>query len=231
MCGRYTLYANLNRILTDFAAATRLEYQYAPRYNIAPTQQVPIVRQREDDDGRELVDAKWWLIPPNSPEPATHLTTFNAKAETIATSFSYRRAFERRRCLVPLNGWYEFKTVGGTKSKPIKQPYLIHRTDRELFAFAGIWERWERNGLVVDSCSIVTAEPSDWFRTYHHREPVILDPENYDRWLDRDFYDRKQLEAFLVPSAEKNLEAYPVSKAVGNVSNQGPQLAARVETG
>lgn len=224
MCGRYTLYANLNRILTDFAADMRPEYRHEPRYNIAPTQKVPIVR--EGDDGcRELVPVTWKLIPPNSPEPKTHLNTINAKAETLATSFTYRGPYKSKRCLIPADGWYEYPVVGGTKSKPIKQPYRAHRKDDQVFAFAGLWERWQGNGLTVDSCTIITCEPSEWFRQYHHREPVILRREHHEQWLDRGYYDRATLDAMLIPYPSNELEAYCVSNAALDWRNQGAELA------
>lgn len=224
MCGRYTLYANLNRILTDFAAELRPEYNYTPRYNIAPTQEVLAVRRRADSSARrELVPLRWGLIPTWAKDEKIAYSTINARSETVAEKPAFRTAFKKRRCLIVADGYYEWK-VTGPKSK---QPYRIHLPDDQPFGMAGLWEHWERDGKTIESCTIIVTSANPKLAAIHDRMPVILHPDAYDRWLDPEFEGREQLEALLQPLLASETEAYPVSTAVGNVRNQGPELAVR----
>jgi len=149
-----------------------------PRYNIAPTQEVPIIRRC--DGGRELVMARWGLIPFWAKDARIGNKLINARVESIADKPSFRAAFRARRCLVPADGFYEWrKQTDGSK-----QPYRITPAGGGLMAFAGLWERWNQDGVSVDSCTIITTEAAPSIAFVHKRMPVIVQPEDYDAWLD-----------------------------------------------
>jgi putative SOS response-associated peptidase YedK len=189
---------------------------FTPRYNIAPSQNVPIVRQVT---AREMVMVRWGLVPSWTDDLKIGYKLINARGETVATTPGYRSAFRHRRCLIPADGFYEWKKVGKTK-----QPFHIHLTDNSPFAFAGLWEYWESaEGESVESCTIVTTTANELIKPLHDRMPVILDPENYDRWLDSQFHDPEALQALLVPYSDEAMTAVSVSSFVGNARHEGPQ--------
>jgi putative SOS response-associated peptidase YedK len=224
MCGRYTLYANLNRILTDFAAEFRPEYKYAPRYNIAPTQEVLAVRQAESSDARELVPLRWGLIPNWAKDEKIAYSTINARAETVDSKPAFRSAFKKRRCLIIADGWYEWKATG----PKTKQPYRMHHADDRPFGLAGLWESWTHDGETIESCTIIVADAAAHLAEVHDRSPCIVQPQDYGRWLDSDFQGVDSIRAML-QSPSEDLVPYPVSSAVGNVRNQGRELVLRVD--
>ncbi len=185
-----------------------------PRYNIAPTQQVLTIRQREGLP--EAVELRWGLIPSWADDPMIGNRLINARAETVATKPAFRRAYERRRCLILADGFYEWKKQGKAK-----QPYFIHRPDDQPFAFAGLWEWWKGNGLEIASCTIITTEANEMMRPLHGRMPVLLDERDYARWLDV----ATEADDLLRPGAEDLLEAYTVSTKVNSPANEGVELA------
>ena len=189
-----------------------------PRYNVAPSQSVGVIRVTHAGH-REFVALRWGLVPAWSPEPRTAYSTFNARAETVADKPTYRHAFRRRRCLIPADGFYEWRRVGKRK-----QPYCIAPTDGEPFAFAGLWERWERDGTVVESCTIVVTTANATIAPLHDRMPVILARADEALWLDpaARVPDLVQL---LGPYAGDDLEMYPVSKAVNSPAKDEPEMA------
>jgi len=194
----------------------------AARYNVAPTQEIPAVRIRYSGEGRELAAFSWGLVPSWSKDPANANRMINARGETIAEKPSFKNAFKRRRCLIPANGFYEWKGSG----KGPKQPYYIQLADGLPFAFAGIWERWEGgDGDHWETCAIVTTDANDALRPIHHRMPVILAPDNYENWLTA---EPKEAEAFMVPYTGE-MQAWPVATLVNKVQNDGPELLARSE--
>jgi putative SOS response-associated peptidase YedK len=146
----------------------------APRYNIAPTQDVAVVRLNPSTEKRELSMLRWGLIPFWAEDPKVGYSTINARAETVATKPSFREAFKKRRCLVVADGFYEWQRTDGQK-----QPYLIHLKDNSPFAFAGLWERWRKGEQAIESCSIIVTEPNAVLEPIHDRMPVILSPEDY----------------------------------------------------
>jgi putative SOS response-associated peptidase YedK len=223
MCGRYTLYANLNSILQEFEAEARPEYQPVARYNIAPTQQVAAVRQATDG-GREIVPLRWGLIPSWAKDEKIAYSTINARAETVADKPAFRSAFKRRRCLIPADGWYEWRATG-PKSK---QPYRMHFPDDRVFGLAGLWEAWEHDGKTIESCTIIVAGAAPHLVDIHDRSPCIINRSDYDAWLDPEFEARQALETMLRPPVP-TIEPYPVSAAVGNVRNQGAELVDPVD--
>lgn len=166
MCGRYSLHSNPDVVALQFGLESLPVF--APRYNIAPAAQVLIVKR----DGAAL--ARWGLVPRWSEDPSIGAKLNNARAETLGEKHSFRGAYHRRRCLIPANGFYEWKRQGA-----LKQPYYVHPADGELFAFAGLWETWRDS----DTCTIVTTEANATLRPIHDRMPVIIAPEHYAGWL------------------------------------------------
>jgi putative SOS response-associated peptidase YedK len=225
MCGRFTLHSRLNLLLQQFAIEAGPEL--APRYNIAPTQLVPVVRlqtdvagsdDESDDAARELVPLRWGLVPSWANDLSIGNRMINARAETVAEKPSFRAAFKRRRCLIPADGYYEWR-----KTEQGKQPFYIHRRDQTLLAMAGLWERWHGGQAdMVDSFTIITTDANDDTSSVHDRMPVFLDPEAYAMWLDPEFQDRDQLQALLVPYGSGELELTPVSKLVNSPRHESP---------
>ncbi len=182
-----------------------------PNYNVAPTHEMPIVRKQKDGDDRELAIARWGLIPHWAKDRKMAFSTINARSETAASKPTFRDAFKRRRCLVPADGFYEWKRDGEEK-----QPHLIRMKGGGLFAFAGLWSFWRSpEGEDVTSYTIMTTEPNELVSGIHNRMPVILAEDGCGRWLDvgADPAD------VLLPCPSDWLEAYPVDKRVGNVRN------------
>ena len=219
MCGRF-IQATSGEIL-----AARFELPAAPnlppRYNVAPSQPVGAIRAAEG--GREWATLRWGLVPAWAPEPRAAYSTINARAETAAEKPTYRQAFRRRRCLIPADGFYEWQAVGKGK-----QPYCIAPTDGRPFAFAGLWERWERDGQVLESGTILVTQANALIASIHDRMPVILDPVDEARWLDSRLTDPAALRPLLVPCPPERLRLWPVSLAVNRPGAEGPDLMAPV---
>lgn len=196
------------------------------RYNIAPTQEILVVRSDAADGKRTGAMMRWGLIPAwttgeklNSGPPM-----INARAETLADKPMFRGAARRRRCLIPTDGFYEWQQLPDC-SRGKKQPYFIHRPDDGPFAFAGLWETWKRadEQLVIESCTIVTTEANATLRELHERMPVVLAPCDYAMWLDPKVEDPAAVQHLLAPCAEEELVAEPVSTHVNRVANDDPQ--------
>src|SRR5439155_15824792 len=149
-----------------------------PRYNVAPTQFIPLVRPAADRPGREVATAKWGLVPSWAEDPGIGSRMINARSETVATKPAFRSAFKKRRCLVPATGFYEWEKVGAKKL-----PHLFTVSDGRPFALAGLWESWHRDGEELESFTIVTTEANELLAKYHDRMPVIVHPNDYDLWL------------------------------------------------
>jgi putative SOS response-associated peptidase YedK len=196
MCGRYSLHSNPRVVALQFGLDALPPF--APRYNIAPAANALIVRAQ----GAAL--AHWGL------KGSMH----NARAETLAVKLSFREAYHRRRCLIPANGFYEWKREGA-----LKQPYYIRPAERELFAFAGLWERWQ--GL--ETFSVITVEANFAMRAIHDRMPVIIAPEHYAGWLHGE-------EGLLRPAPHSALRSYPVSAAVNRAANESADLIEPLES-
>jgi putative SOS response-associated peptidase YedK len=212
MCGRYLLKAPADALRRAFGFVEQPNLM--PRYNIAPTQEVPVIRERREPRGeRTLQLLRWGLIPWFAEDMKGGAKLINARSEGIADRSSFREAFRKRRCLVPADGFYEWRTEG-----KLKQPYLIQRRDREPFAFAGLWERWvpktqPPEPAYIDSFTIVTTQANALLKPLHERMPVILAPEDYARWLDRGS-SAAELKALLKPGPEESLAYVPVSPRV-----------------
>lgn len=190
----------------------------APRYNIAPTQSVAVVRERVQG-ARELVLLYWGLIPSWSRDRAMGARMINARAETLAEKPAFRGAFRARRCLVVADGFYEWQKLGDRK-----RPHHIRMADGRPFAFAGLWERWEgAGGEAVESCAIVTTTPNRLLAPIHDRMPAIVEPGLYAAWLDPRQHDADALAGILRPYAAEDLIVTPVSQRVNNPANDGPE--------
>ena len=213
MCGRYTLKTPVSVLAEQFEIEDSPS-SISPSYNIAPTQQVATVLA--ENGKRKLEMLHWGLIPSWAKDPEVGNRMINARAETVAEKPSYRKAFQERRCLILADGFYEWqKTDNG------KQPFYIRMQDESPFAFAGLWESW-RNGREIRSCTIITTAPNELAAPIHNRMPVILDPEDYEMWLDPDFDERDPLTSLLKPYPADVMEAYPVSRRVNKPSNNEP---------
>jgi putative SOS response-associated peptidase YedK len=192
-------------------------------FNIAPSQQVPIVRQGKD--AREMALGRWGLIPYWAKDAKIGYSLINARADTVAEKPAFRSAFKRRRCLIPADGFYEWQATG-TK---VKQPYFIRMKDQEPFAFAGLWEEWTApEGEAVQSCSIITTDPNELMKPIHNRMPAILSANNYTTWLDPEELP-DTLKGLLHPYDPVQMEAYPVSTFVNRPINQGPKCIEPLE--
>jgi putative SOS response-associated peptidase YedK len=198
--------------------------QFDPRYNIAPSQPVLAVRQDTATNELEGIFLKWGLIPLWAKEPGIGNSLANARADTIATKPAFRSAFKKRRCLVIADGFYEWKKTNG------KTPFYFQLKDQGPFAFAGLWERWEKSEEPVESCTLITTDANAVVGQVHNRMPVILDPGSFDRWLDPNEQRVDVLQALLVPLPDDSLTTYPVSKLVNNPKNQGPQCIEPART-
>lgn len=219
MCGRF-IQVESGRALAERFGLT-LPADHAARYNVAPSQ--PVLGVRAVDGGRELAWLRWGLVPSWSAEPRSNYSTINARAETVAEKPTYRQAFRRRRCLIPADGFYEWRKVGGRK-----QPYCIGLVDGAPFAFAGLWERWEREEQIVESCTILATQANQRIAQIHDRMPVILDPADYDAWLDPALQDAARLSLLLQPYPAERTTLWPVGLAVNRPGNQGSELMAPV---
>jgi putative SOS response-associated peptidase YedK len=213
MCGRYTLRHQPGQIAERFDVDSTEEFDDSiePRYNIAPTQMVPVIRQMES---RELVNCKWGLIPFWAKDPSLGNKLINAKAETLAEKPSFKHALTRRRCLIPADGFYEWQKRGKAPSQPI----YVRRQDKGLFAFAGLWEEWKApDGKRLQTFTIITTEPNELISQFHHRMAVILKPDEEAVWLDLKNKPEDVL-PLLRPYDLEDLEAFPVSRAVNSPS-------------
>ena len=233
MCGRYGL-TNPNLVdlagfgIDDLEAAAEVLRRLAPRYNIAPSQDVPVVLEIlvEEHGRRVLTAARWGLVPPWAEDPGVGSRLINARAETVAERPAFRSAFRHRRCLIPADYFFEWEQAG---RRGAKQAYAIRRQDRQPFAFAGLWEEWRPKGEdaaaeeALRTCTIITTEANSVMARFHHRMPVILAPEDYDGWLDPDT-PAGELTALLRPAPEDWLEAYPVSRRVNDPRFDDPLI-------
>ena len=220
MCGRFIQCASGAVLAERFQLATPPDL--IPRYNIAPSQPIDAVRIA-GDGRREGVTLRWGLVPAWASEPQAAYSTINARAETVAEKPAFRQAFRRHRCLIPADGFYEWRKVDARK-----QPYCIAPADGQPFAFAGLWERWERDGRVLESGTILVTQANALLASIHDRMPVILDPADEARWLDPALTDPAALRPLLVPCPPERLRLWPVSPAVNHPRHEGPDLMTPV---
>jgi putative SOS response-associated peptidase YedK len=224
MCGRYRL-SRRKQLVEEYFKTAQSDDDWNPRYNIAPTQPVPVVRQHLKEPVRELSLVRWGLIPSWAKEASMSASMINARSETASNKPAFRDALKSRRCLIPADGFYEWQRAGKTK-----QPYCFEVNDGQLFAFAGIWDRWkDASGNWIRSCSILTTTPNAVTATIHDRMPVILAPENYDLWLDPGSIDAGAVREMLRPYDAASMRCFPVSTRVNQSANDDEECSAPVE--
>jgi len=216
MCGRFVLAVNPQQLTLEFGLAHAPEI--APNYNVAPTQNVLAITNEEPDSVMEL---RWGLVPSWAKDLSIGAKMINARSETIEEKPAFRSAFKRRRCLIPANGFFEWrKNDDGSKT-----PMYIHLGDRDIFAFAGLWEvRRTDEGEVLRSCTIITTGANSFMQSIHDRMPVILHRDDYAAWLMPGDAHTAEMKALLRPYEDAAMMAYPVSKAVNRAGYSSPEL-------
>lgn len=225
MCGRFTLKTPASVLAETFELAE--PPAWTPRYNIAPTQPVAAVVRTPEHPTRQFRRYRWGLVPSWAKDLGIGARTINAQAETAATKPAFRVAFRHRRCLVLADGFYEWDQRARRK-----RPVYIQMKDGRAFAFAGLWEHWQSpDGSVINSCTLLTTEPNGLIRPFHHRMPVILDPRDYDRWLDPHTQKPEEVQPLLRPLPPEAMRAYPVSDRVNNPSNDSPECIEPLASG
>lgn len=223
MCGRFALETPLPELAEIFGAAVPDDRSdLPPRYNIAPTQPMAVVRARAaQEEGvapvRELALLRWGLLPSWVEDPEDWPTLINARAETLDRKPAFQDALRFRRCLVPADGFFEWRREGGGK-----QPYFVRAAEEGPIAFAGLWERWVGADEAIETCAIVTTEANELLRPIHDRMPVILEGEARTRWMDPHLRTHEALEELLRPFPSEKLVAYPVSRVVNRADADGP---------
>lgn len=229
MCGRFVSTTPADQLAAYFGADTLPEALLEPSHNVAPTNDVYTVV--EHDASRAVDTMRWGLIPSWAKDAKIGNRLINARAETVATKNSFRRAFQRSRCIVPADSFYEWMQLPGHEKKT---PMRVVRADGAPFAFAGLFERWrdrEAGGETapIYSCTIITGTPNARMALLHDRMPVMLPPSSWDQWLDRTNHDTETLEALLLPAPSELITFHPVSTAVNNPRSEGAELIDPVE--
>ena len=221
MCGRFTITADGEVIVSEFGLPD-VPFDYRPRYNIAPMQDVLAIVQ--DGEQRRAGWLRWGLVPKWADDPSVGTRMINARSETIMERSAFSEAFEQRRCLIVADGFYEWQRIGN-----IKVPMRIHLRDNRPFAFAGLWERWTRKGQApLTTCTILTTSPSASIANIHDRMPVMLGERERELWLDRTA-EPQALQQLLQPYPEEELHAYAVSQLINHVANDAPECVAPAE--
>ena len=224
MCGRYRL-SRRKQMVEEFFETVSDEPDWTPRYNIAPTQPVPVIRQHPKEPVRQLSLLRWGLIPSWAKDMSGAAMMINARSETASTKPAFRDALNSRRCLIPADGFYEWQKTGKTK-----QPYCFEVSEGQLFAFAGVWDRWkDPSGNWVKSYAILTTTPNAVTSAVHDRMPAILDPDCYDLWLDPGMHDMDAVSDMLKPFDARLMRSYPVSSRINRVVNDDLECSAPVE--
>ena len=224
MCGRYRL-SRRKQLVDEYFGTDSGESDWNPRYNIAPTQPVVTIRQNVREPVRRPSIMRWGLVPSWAKDPSIGYKTINARAETVATTPSFREPFKSQRCLIPADGFYEWVRNGKAK-----QPYCFEVNDGQIFAFAGLWDRWTNpQGESIESCTILTTTPNSLLSDIHDRMPVILTPADYELWLDPAFTNIASVSEMLKPFEPSLMRRYPVSTRVNHVVNDDAECAKPVE--
>ncbi|TAJ06965.1 MAG: SOS response-associated peptidase [Nitrospirae bacterium] len=217
MCGRFSQTSSPEVVAEQFGFVG-VPLFLTPRYNIAPSQPVAVVRTHHESGMRECVLLRWGLIPSWAKDQAIGYKMINARAETASEKPAFRGPFRSRRCLILADGFYEWQREGRRK-----QPFYIRLKDRRPFAFAGLWDKWEpQGGEAVESCTILTTGPNDVLKPIHERMPVIVAPQAYSLWLDPTVQQVEAIRPILQPYSADRMEVYPVSLLVNNSRHNAP---------
>lgn len=223
MCGRYRL-SRRKQLVEEYFDTVSDEPEWAPRYNIAPTQPVPVIRQNPAEPQREMALMRWGLIP-SWAKSLSGPPMINARSEKVATTPAFRDPMKSHRCLIPADGFYEWQ-----KSAWPKQPFCFEVNGGELFAFAGLWDRWkDPSGQWIKSCSILTTTPNTVTSPVHDRMPVILDRDSYDQWLDPGMTNVEAVSEMLKPYDARLMRCFPVSARVNHVANDDEGCSTPVQ--
>ena len=220
MCGRFTQTAKPKAIEEEFKAPVPPDVLLKPRYNIAPTQIIPAVLESAGE--RIVSELRWGLIPAWAKDAAIGSRLINARSETLSEKPSFKNAFRRRRCLIPASGFYEWQRV----EKGAKQPFYFRLKDKDVFGFAGLWEEWldKETGEAVETCTIITTEANKVLEPVHDRMPVILQPKDYEQWLDEKESNTDALRQLLAPFPAAEMTSHAVSRAVNSPTSDSPEL-------
>lgn len=221
MCGRFSLATDQEMLQHQFDFI--LNDEILNRYNIAPSQNVLVI----GSNGKERVGTmmKWGLVPPWSKDTKIAHKMINARSETIDEKISFKKPLQRKRCLILSDGFYEWK-----KSGTEKQPYRFKMKNNLPFAFAGLWERWDKGDNPLFTCTIITTKANKLTEDVHDRMPVILPSDAHNLWLDRDFHDMNQLKSLLIPYEEDEMEKYPVPNVVNSPQNDSVECIERLNS-
>jgi putative SOS response-associated peptidase YedK len=224
MCGRYRL-SRRKQIVEEYFESAPWDDDWNPRYNIAPTQPVPVIRQHPKEPVRQLSLMRWGLIPSWAKDASGAARMINARSETAHTLPAFRDPLKFRRCLIPADGFYEWKRTATSK-----QPYCFEVNEGELFALAGLWDGWkDPKGNWIRTCSILTTTPNSVTSAVHDRMPVILDEDNYDLWLDPGIQNVAVVSELLRPCDARLMRSYPVSTRINYVANDDEECCQPVE--
>ncbi len=214
MCGRFNIISDpLTRLIMEIVNGELGSVELETRYNIAPTEPIPVLLKTAEG-AWDLKDMRWWLVPFWSDQPSTKYTMFNAKSETLKSTQAFREPFQRRRCIIPASGYYEWSRQGN-----VKVPYHIAPQDEPGFVFAGLWDRWRGDDQVLDSCAIVTGDAPENMRDIHARIPIALSREEIFQWLDLESSE-ETLASVLASTLKMPVAITPVSSYVGNSRNK-----------
>jgi putative SOS response-associated peptidase YedK len=231
MCGRYVSVSSPTILAERFKVEQVRVTETEHNYNVTPRADVPVVAESQGTRTLDLV--RWGLVPSWAKDLKIGDRLINARADKLASSNAYKRAFARRRCIVPADGFYEWQVVEGKRQK---QPWFFRRRDGEPLAFAGLWEIWhdpndpdQEHAPRIRSCVIITTDANDIVRPVHDRMPVVLGEDAWDEWLDRDNHETDKLQRLLVPAPPGELESWPVPLLVNKPANNGPELLERIE--
>jgi putative SOS response-associated peptidase YedK len=223
MCGRFVQYSPVETVQQIFKIGT-VSFEVISNYNVAPTQKILTIIKHDSEN--KLEKLHWGLVPFWAKDVTIGSRMINARAETVSQKPSFRNAFRKRRCLIPADGFYEWKGEKGNK-----QPYYVSIPSGEPFAFAGLWETWtdKDEESVYKSCTIITTAASETIREIHHRMPAILDPEFHEKWLNTDIQDPKELQVIINDGIIHDMKHYPISKLVNSVKNNDPNCIKPVD--
>jgi putative SOS response-associated peptidase YedK len=233
MCGRFSLYEPTDRLVDRFSVDEVVAEEIRPRWNVAPSQPVLAVNSSKDGEIRRLGTLRWGLVPWWADDPSIGNRLINARAETLSIRRAFRSAFERRRCLIPANGFYEWKQLEGPGRRRARhQPFYIHSVDGSPLALGGLWEVWhDAEGRSLHTCTIITTEPNAAVAAVHDRMPLLVPAGSWDRWLAPEPLADREQATLLAPASDGLLVLDPVSTMVNSPRNEGPELIEPVPLG
>ncbi len=216
MCGRFALVTE--KKILEMLYQLEISVDFQPRYNIAPSQDILALRLSPQSGARELTNLKWGLVPFWAKDETIGSRMINARSETAPQKPSFRDAFKKRRLLIPASGFFEWKKEGGAK-----QPYYIYHKNKQPFSLAGLWERWEKGDEPIESCTILTTNSNPLVATLHDRMPVIIAPQNYEKWLNPETAT-EEISELLQPYPSAEMQYHPVSRKVNKPAANTPDL-------